>query len=334
VGSLTILLVFLIGWIDYVTEWELSLFIFYALPISLAVWKVGTRTGIFVAISCGLIWWGANSQSNPYDTLIGYTWATLSRSFYFGVVVVAVAAVRNRQQDDAARIKMLEEQRQLEQDIVSMSDHEQKRIGQELHDGLCQSLSAIGCAVRMLTEDLQSKELSEAKDAELIEQAIQRTVEEARDLARGIFPVHADNNGLSAAFADFAKTTSRLTGLEIQYEESDEIEPGSIEISMNLFRIAQEAVANAVRHSGAKRINLKLTSDGVYLHLSIEDDGVGIDSKVGNSRSGMGLRTMLYRAKSIGAGLDFRARPGGGTQVICSLPISPLPHDSARNEQT
>ena len=97
---------------------------------------------------------GLNYATRPYETTLGYVWATVSRGVFFGVVAYAATAVRNRQEADAAaRIQALEERRQLEEDLVAVSEHEQQRIGWDLHDGLCQQLAAIGLAARSLADD-------------------------------------------------------------------------------------------------------------------------------------------------------------------------------------
>jgi signal transduction histidine kinase len=156
VAVLVVCLVLLVGWADYTTGWELSLFVLYAAPIILAVWRFGIIAGILSASLSSIVWLFANEATHPYETDLGYIWAMMSRLFYFGVVVFAVLEVRNKQKAAAAHIKMLEEQRQLELDIVSVSEHEQQRIGQDLHDGICQQLAAIGCAARVLAEELES----------------------------------------------------------------------------------------------------------------------------------------------------------------------------------
>lgn len=309
------------GWLDYISGWEVSLFIFYAIPIILAVWWSGSLGGILIAILSGFVWWLANEADHPYETHLGYAWALFNREFYFGVVVFAVNAVRNKQDADAARIRMLEERRQLEHDIVSVSEHEQQRIGQDLHDGLCQQLAAIGCAARVLADDLQAQGITAAHDAALIETSVQEAVLEARNLARGIFPVHVDRSGLSAALVDLAQSTSRLTSVEIEVRESAEVALDDPEVSMHLYRIAQEAVANALKHSGAKHVLIDLRLSPKELALRIEDDGSGIGLDSSRFTEGMGLRTMRYRAQTLGALLKITPRLCGGTIVSCQLPL-------------
>lgn len=312
-------LTLMMGWLDDVTGWEVSLFIFYAVPIVIAVWWDGIGAGLIITGLAGAAWWIANRDTHPYETQLGYTWALFNREFYFGVVVFAVMAARKKQDADSARIEMLEERRQLEADIVSVSEHEQQRIGRDLHDGLCQHLAAIGCAARVLAEELQARSIPEAHDAIMIEESIQQAVLEARNLAHGIFPVHVDRNGLSAALSGLARSTSRLTGVRIRMEETAEVHLEAPEAAMHLYRIAQEAVANAVRHGAAREIIISLHVGETQLEMRIEDNGSGLPSN--GSPAGMGLRTMRYRAQMLGAELTIQNRPGGGTAVSCRLPL-------------
>jgi len=318
-----------VGWLDHLTGWEVSLFIFYALPIIAGVWWGGASAGLFLASGSGFIWWLANHNINPYESELAYFWALLNRVFYFNVLAFAVAAVRNKQDADAARISILEERRLLEQDIVKVVEQEQQRIGQDLHDGLCQQLAAIGCAVHALADDLQTHHPPAVHDAELIETSIRSAVLEARNLARGIFPVHVDRQGLVTALNDLAKTTSRLTGVRIQTMEHGEAQLDQPNIAMHLYRIVQEAVANAIKHGRATEIIITLRASSDLLELFVEDDGTGIATPL--HTSGMGLRTMSYRADAIGATLTLAPRPSNGTRLCCSLP---LPPDSTTSPST
>lgn len=320
-----LLMTLLMGWLDAVTGWEVSLFIFYAIPIILAVWWSGNGAGLMIAVVAGIVWWVANETDHPYETQLGYAWALLNREFYFCVVVFAVMAVRNKQDADDARIRMLEERRQLEHDIVSVSEHEQQRIGRDLHDGLCQHLAAIGCAARVLAEDLQLRNVPEARDAVMIEDSIQQAVLEARNLAHGIFPVHVDRSGLATALSDLARMTSRLTGVQIDVQEGVETQLEAPEASMHLYRIAQEAVANAVRHGGATHILISLALVGDELELKIEDNGRGMADTLAAQGEGMGLRTMRYRSQALGAVLRILTPSSGGTRVLCRLPVQSQP---------
>jgi len=308
--------------VDYLTDWEFSFFVFYAIPILLGVWWVGRKAGYWLALICGILWWAANYDSHPYETVPGYLWAAMSRVIFFCLVCYAATAVLTRQQADAARIQVLEERRQLEQDLVMLSEHQQQRIGQDLHDGLCQHLAAISMAASALAQDLQEQGSEAAQDARLIQQSIGEAVAEARGLARGILPVYVDQHGLAVALAEMAKSTTRLTGANITVEETGDVRISRPEVAMHLYRIAQEAVANAVRHGQARHIRIGLSAEPGSIVLNITDDGRGFPLNLPHER-GMGLRTMRYRAGMIRARLAFSPPGREGASIRCELPVLP-----------
>ncbi len=309
-----------IGWLDYITGFQVTLLIFYGVPIFLAVWWAGNKPGMFIALLSAVVWWLANMSTTRLSAQ-GYVWTLVNRLVYQCALVFAVSALRNKHETDAARIRMLEERRQLEKDIVSVSEHEQQRIGQDLHDGICQQLAAIGCAARVLAEDLQAQGVQSAHDASLIETSLQEVVLEARNLARGIFPVHVDRSGLAASLEDLGKVTSRLTGIPIVVKDCVDVPLDAPEVSMNLYRIAQEAVANAVKHSGATEITIATKITDGRLELSVDDNGRGMPAVADRPDDGMGLRTMYYRTQALRGGLAVEPRSQGGTRVLCSVPL-------------
>ena len=317
--ALGIVLVAVVTWTDYLSSWEVSLGVFYALPILLVVWHSGRTAGIGMALLCMLAWWWANKVGNPYATRAGYLWATISRLVYFVCVAIAGAAVRRQRETDQARIAALERARALERDIVNVSEHEQRRIGQDLHDGLCQVLAGIGCATSMLKDELRAKSLPEADAAEEIEGFVRDAATEARDLARGVFPVLQDAVGLESALEELAALSSKLHHRHVSFSNDDGIFFAKPDMAMHVYRIAQEALSNALKHAKAQNVALSLRKidDGV-IRLTIEDDGHGMPAAEG-SPSGMGLRTMRYRAGLIDASLEMGHRPGGGTVVTCDM---------------
>ncbi len=311
----------LVGWVDWITSYEINFALVYATLVVVSAWVGGRNVAIWVAVTNVIISDVANWTSQPYKSTVGYCLSNFNRLTFWCFMGVLTDLVRRRQNADAERIQALEELRQLEIEIISVSEHEQQRIGQDLHDGLCQQLAAIGCAARALADDLQAGSRPEAEDATKIEQAIQESVQDARGLARGIFPVHVDRIGLSAALAEMAQSTQRLTGVPIHVTDSAEVQLDDPEVAMHLFRIAQEAVANAVKHSGAREVVLSLLPDNDYLELRVDDNGKGLPARTQASSTGMGLRTMRYRAHALGAELAIEPRAGGGTSLWCRLKV-------------
>lgn len=316
-----------IGYIDAVTGWELSMFVFYAAPILLVVWYGGRGLGWAAAVVCAVVWHFSNQTEQPYQTEWGYFVATFSRFVYFSVVVIAGNAVKDSQIADRSRIAALERSGRLEQEIVNVSEHEQRRIGQDLHDGICQQLAAIGCAARALADDLKERQVPEAADAETLEELLKETTIQARSLARSIFPVQMDQAGLSVALDELAATTCKLTGASVSFEESGDTRLDKPEQATHLYRIAQEALSNAIKHSQASHITISLHGTLTALTLTVADDGTGFRKQQADF-TGMGTRTMQYRARQMKAGFAIKNRSAGGVAVTCTIHrnILPLPN--------
>ncbi|HUG93843.1 MAG TPA: ATP-binding protein, partial [Planctomycetaceae bacterium] len=141
----------------------------------------------------------------------------------------------------------------------------------------------------------------------------------ARRLAKGLFPVEIDAHGLMAALEDLATVTSKQCNVRCTFRCEQPVEVERNEAATELFRIAQEATTNAVKHGQASRITLSLKASGRELTLRVQDDGVGIDEDRARTAGGMGLRIMRYRASAIGAKLAVRRLPAGGTLLTCIL---------------
>ncbi len=313
-----LLLAAFIGWLDYITDWEMSLFVFYAFPIFLVAWVGSRNVGILFAIVCALIWHFANASTQPYRTTEGYVLAIFNRLGFFVFVALGGEAMRKHREESQAHIEALTRARQLEQEIVRVSEREQIRIGQDLHDGLCQDLAAIDCAAACLKADLDAQSNPTASMAFTIQEMVRSAVSEARDIARGIFPVQMDAGGLAAALSEMVARTNQLRQTAANFAVNGEIRIDDPEVAMHLYRIGQEALSNAVRHAQAEHVSIVLSQEGPRLSMTIADDGCGFTAE-SRSGEGMGLRTMRYRAQLIGADFDVASESSGGTIVRCSV---------------
>jgi signal transduction histidine kinase len=215
----------------------------------------------------------------------------------------------------------MERAQMLEHEIVRVSEREQMRLGQDLHDGLCQNLAAIDCAAACLKAQLEAEARPEARAAGAIQNMLKEAVIEARNLARGISPVHTDAEDLAAVLEELVATTSRAGLILATFTQHGEVNHPEPQISLHLYRIAQEAVRNAIKHAQATRVDIALRQDDSKLILTITDDGRGLSNTPTHSK-GMGLGTMRYRAGLIEAQLDFASRPGGGTTITCTSPFT------------
>jgi signal transduction histidine kinase len=317
-----------IGWADFCSGWELSLFVLYAVPILIVVWFVNRAYGLVFAVVAAWIWWLANKNEHPYQTVWGYYVATFSRLVYFLFVAIGGAALKANREADQARISALERERQLEQEIVRVSEREQQRIGRDLHDGLCQYLAAVSLSVRSLADDLTAAEAPHAEEAREIEGLLREAVNQSRSLARGIFPVRLDGSGLALALDEMAATTRHLTSINVRFEENGNTQIPDSHAGIQLYRIAQEALSNAMNHSEGSRIVISLHREDGELRLVVSDNGKGF-SNSSTSSAGLGLGTMKYRAHAIGARLDISPGPERGTRVVCRVPIDRCNHSEA-----
>lgn len=326
--SMALILVLVIGCADLATGWELSLFVFYVIPILIAVWQDKKRLAVILAVFCGVVWWIANIRDFPYRSEWSYHWASMGRTFYFVLVALGGNAFRARQKSDMALIETLNHTSHLEREILETSELAQQRIGLELHDGLCQQLAAIGFAARSLADDLQSRSQPEAKSAEKIEELLRDCVTQTQGLARGIFPVLSSESGLATALDELCIVTKDLTNINVWFRDEGEVHLEQLDVAMHLYRIAQEALNNALRHSGGSVVIISLRREGENVLLTVADDGTGIPENL-RLRSGIGLNTMSYRARAIGATLEIKRRSPLGTLVSCVYRLNRTPnHDN------
>lgn len=215
------------------------------------------------------------------------------------------------------------ERRRLEREILEISDREQAHIGQELHDGLCQQLVSLAFDANALKTDLASQGLNQVKTAERIADLLDVAITEARQLARGLFPIGLHAEGLSPALEELARTTRERTGLDCRFQAGGVPSIDGKVAATHLYRIAQEAVSNAVRHGRAKAIWLRLNGFHGQLRLEVEDDGVGLPQASQREAEGMGLHIMDYRARAIGGRLSLSQQVKAGTRVCCCVPALP-----------
>jgi PAS domain S-box-containing protein len=216
-------------------------------------------------------------------------------------------------------IRDLTERKALEDKILHISEEEQARIGQDIHDDLCQQLAAIGCLAKVAQKSLIKAGSPEAQSLAEIVHLVSRASTCARETSRGLMPVVIDSGGLMAALEELTQSTARAFEVACEFRYDNPVQVADNKISVQLFRIAQEAVSNAVKHGQASRVDLHLARQSGNIVLTIRDNGIGIPD-LPSKGTGMGLLTMSHRAQMMGGTLKIEPRPGGGTQVTCSVP--------------
>lgn len=425
------LLVLLIGVVDYWTGYEVSVYVFYSIPILLVVWFAGRNAGLWISVVSALVWSAADIVGRSYEVDFERFWNMSVQLTFFIFIVLGGAALKAQRERSQARIEWLErfhtlakispvgifradlggsliyvndrwrkisgfndgaplpmrwsgglhaddrervdaewrravenqhpcefearfahadgrtvwvlgqvaperdaegevksyvgavtdmtELRRLEREVLEISEREQQRIGQDLHDDICQQLVAVQYAATTLRRGLQPVDAANSAMAAEIVNLLKAATTTARQMARRIFPVNLDQEGLMTALQELAENSSRYFGISCRFDCPHPILLEDNAVGAHLFRIAQEALSNAIRHGESKEVVISLTSEAHLLTLAIRDDGVGL-TPVPVESTGMGLHIMRYRSRMIGASISIANHAEGGAIVRCTLP--------------
>jgi PAS domain S-box-containing protein len=213
------------------------------------------------------------------------------------------------------------DRKHLEKTILEISTREQRRIGQDLHDGLGQHLTGIAFMSKVQEQKLMEKGLPEAGDAGKIVKLVNEAIHKTRELAHGLLPVVSEAQGLMSALQRLAGEVEDLFALSCWFQCPVPVLIHDDTVATHLYYIAREAVNNSIKHGHARRIVIRLAAVEHQGALTIEDDGDGIGT-ISASNKGMGLHLMNYRGRMVGGTLEVRRIPAGGTMVSCLFPVS------------
>ena len=212
------------------------------------------------------------------------------------------------------------ERKRLEKGILEVSAREQRRIGEDLHDGLGQHLTGIAFMSKVLESNLCEKALPESADAAKIVNLVNEAINKTRELSRGLLPVVSDAHGLMSALTRCAEEMQDLFRITCRFECGAPVLVYDVSVATHLYHIAREAVNNAIKHGHPSHIVIGLSAENGEGTLSVQDDGEGI-SEIPANHAGMGLNIMNYRANMVGGSLDIRKNFTGGTSVVCIFPL-------------
>lgn len=210
------------------------------------------------------------------------------------------------------------ERKRLEWEILDISEREQRRFGHDLHDGLGQRLTGLEMFSHGLAKDLKGHAPALAKQARRLNRELRETVAQARLIAHGLAPVPLDGDGLVQGLMELAASTSRVAGVKCQFHCDSPVCLPDVTTATHLYRIAQEAVSNALKHGQAGMVDITLTGRSDGWELRVENDGRALPP-ADRANNGMGLNVMRYRAGVIGASLVIESGKRKGARVICTL---------------
>jgi signal transduction histidine kinase len=313
----------MVGYGDYITGYELTFFLFYLLPILYVQRYVGLGSAFVMALISALVWLFVNiAAGQHYSDLLTPIWNTSIRLVVFLLVVVLFS---NRdhlkklveQRTESLRLEIQERSR-LEKELLEIAEAEQRRIGHDLHDSLGQHLTATALAGKVLARKLANKSAVEPAMADRVVDMVEEAIELTRNLARTLHPIELGVDGLVEALQNLAANLSKAFNVSCRLQHSGAVVLNDPKAGIHLYRIAQEAASNAIRHGRARNIVISLDAAGKSIMLSVTDDGAGLTADA-RTKKGMGLRIMDYRAGMIGATFEVQNLPAGGARAVCVL---------------
>ena len=320
-------LVLMIGVVDYATGIHVSLMVFYLVPVALAVAWLGWQGGIVTAFCCltvrqvgdmisvrgePLPFWAYWNLLAALATYLAVVW------IFHALITLHLQLERRVEERTLALQEAAAAHQRLVNELADLGSRERSAIGRELHDDLCQHFVGTALAAQVLTERLAEKGDEATEDARAIVTWIEEGIAKTRQLAGGLLRLSIEPEQLSGTLAELAATSSTSSAPCSFRQEGNALVDDAAK-SAQLFRIAQEAVRNALRHAQARHIDITLAGDDDAVCLVVEDDGRGLPPTPERG-AGMGLRIMEHRATLVGGSLSVVTVPGEGTRIICHLP--------------
>ena len=255
---------------------------------------------------------------------------------FYLVVVGLLAQLRSLHRELEKRVRVrtealtkeMQERMRLQKELLETSEREQQRLGRDLHDSLSQHLTGTALAGQVLSENLAARSLPESQEARRLVELVEEAIDLTRRLARGLHPVEMQAGHLADGFQELAAQAGERFNVACRFAGGRIAAAPDANVAIHLYRIAQEAITNAVRHGKARHINIGLDDAVGQIVLTVTDDGVGLPDHARDG-NGMGLRLMAYRADLMGATFNIERLAAGGTRVTCALPargVSPENH--------
>jgi PAS domain S-box-containing protein len=221
------------------------------------------------------------------------------------------------------------QRQRLEREILEISEREQHRFGQDLHDGLGQELAGIAMLGDVHARQLQAEGHPLAAAAAQIATYIRSSIDSSRRLAKGLYPIELDRYGLLFALKDLASQTSQRSGICCELLQRGDAPHLEKSAEIHIYRIVQECIGNAVKHAQPRHIRIDSSArDGMHIFI-VTDDGVGFDKAT--VVSGMGLHLIEYRARVIGAEITIERPAQGGSRITCRLPVATAPGEPSES---
>ena len=318
-------------------------------------WGATLVTGVISVLAI----WGTTQGSGPFavgspvDSLVGWC-LFVNVVAVTGLLLAAASAEQRRAQEEitSARDELeqgvrertealaktnadleqeMAECQRLEAALIQVREAQQKSIGRELHDGLGQHLTSIAFFGAALQQKLHDRAQPEADAARRIVELVNQSIDMTRRVAKGLYPAALESQGLAAALEELADNTRSLEGVSCVLHADPEARVNDPLVAINLYRVAQEAINNAVKHSQGRHLRIDLACVDGNHRLAVSDDGIGLDPE--HIEQGLGMHSLRARASLLGGSLEIERNTQGGTTVAVIYPTQRGTQREQRQEQ-
>lgn len=306
------------------THESFSPFLLFLVAVMASAWFGGTGPALFVTVCAALVcnyffmapYWsfGMGTKAERMEFVLFLT---------EGTVTTMLAGRLHRARDVA--LAGQSEARALQAELLRVSDEERRRIGHDLHDDLGQQLTGVALLSKVLGQRLAERSMAESEQAQQIATLANTVISQIKDIARGLDPVPIRSEGLVQALRELCVTSAQVFQINCIFRAQFDTMACDSNVATHLFRIAQEAISNAVKHGSAREIVVGLERGVGAIVLSIRNDGTAFHPP--ESSGGLGLRIMRYRARMIDARLEIFQTDDAPTLLLCTVP-DPLKKES------
>ncbi len=218
------------------------------------------------------------------------------------------------------------DQKRLQRQLLEASDREQRRLAHDLHDSVAQDLVGISLLVKFLDDALRSDSTDLSGELDSLQDMVRQAISNTRSIAQGVAPIDLMQGGLETALTRLCASMTELFGTPCHLKYSPGVDLTDEGVAIHLYRIAQEALSNAIHHSNCKAVHISVEQGAEGLILAVSDNGKGLPGATVGS-DGMGMHIMEYRASMIGGSVAFESERDRGTTVRCTVPLAALTND-------
>jgi signal transduction histidine kinase len=324
---IALLVVLAVGLVDYFSGYQIYLSIFYLLAISFAVWNMGLLFAVLVAALSITSWlvgdWAAGVV---YPSRFVPVWNALITFGFYLIVIWLLKRLKSFHQTLERRIRertaALQQEvaarERLERAVAEVTERERLHIGRELHDTVCQHLTATSLSLQVLSGKLTEESLPQARDADQAAQLVEDAIDLTRKLAKGLFPLELEGEGFDGALLELCRSTADRYRINCEFKNHAQKPSIASTTAMHLYRMVQEAITNAIKHGHVSHVVVDLSTENGTLKLSVCDDGIGLPDQLPAKR-GLGFRIMASRAGMIGGTLLYKKQLGGWSNGEMSI---------------